>query len=158
MHFPHNIIIQYTSFRSSSTPSTVNYHILYDEQREVFEKIDLKRPIYPTTSVNNTVDKNVTILEPSTMPDQENSRIILAAHSGPGAIAFFDRLDELTYHDIVTFTYKNQIYTYEVIGIEQQEKDGTITIPKNSYQSLILTTCSKQDATKQLIVTCKIKS
>ena len=42
MHFPHNIIIQYTSFRSSTTPSTVNYHILYDENKEVFEKIDLK--------------------------------------------------------------------------------------------------------------------
>ena len=156
----------YQTYALPLATSTNTTNLTYDNNIEAdtllgileIEKIDLKRPIYPTTSVNNTVDKNVMILEPSTMPDQENSRIILAAHSGPGAIAFFDRLDELTYHDIVTFTYENQIYTYEVIGIEQQEKDGTITIPKNSYQSLILTTCSKQDATKQLIVTCKIKS
>ena len=57
MHFPHNIIIQYTSFRSSSTPSTVNYHILYDEQREVFEKIDLKNMLSIEQSTSNLLLK-----------------------------------------------------------------------------------------------------
>lgn len=42
MHFPHNIIIQYTTFRDSTKSSTVNYSILYNEQKEILDKLDIR--------------------------------------------------------------------------------------------------------------------
>lgn len=50
MHFPHNIIIEYTVFRDSTKSSTVHYHILYNEQKETLEKLDLKNIL--------TIDEN----------------------------------------------------------------------------------------------------
>ena len=38
------------------------------------------------------------------------------------------------------------------LSIEEQVKDGTIEINKTDKQRLILTTCSKKDKTKQLVV------
>lgn len=45
MHFPHNIIIQYTAFRDSTKSSIVNYSILYNEQKEILEKLDIRNSL-----------------------------------------------------------------------------------------------------------------
>jgi len=116
-------------------------------------KINLSQNIYDKNSPLNNVEKNVTILEES----DENDTIFLAAHSGYGNIAYFNRLDELTFGDIIYLTYKNKKLTYEVNTIEEQEKTGKITVTKNKEKELILTTCSKSDKSKQLIITSKIK-
>lgn len=57
MHFPINIIIQYTSFRNSNISSTVNYHILYNEQKDVIEKLDLKNIIQVDENYSNLLLK-----------------------------------------------------------------------------------------------------
>ena len=44
-------------------------------------------------------------------------------------------------------------FIYKVTNIEEQAKDGTIEINKTNKQRLILTTCSKKDKNKQLVVT-----
>ena len=81
--------------------------------------------------------------------------IVLAAHSGPGYIAFFNDLDKLELNDTVNLTYNNKKLVYKVTNIEEQPKDGTIEINKTDKQRLILTTCSKKDKTKQLVVITK---
>lgn len=64
MCLPINIIIQYSSFRDDNFSSTVNYHILYDEQKEVFEKIDIKNIISVDKSSSNLLLKlDVTIYD-----------------------------------------------------------------------------------------------
>ena len=112
-------------------------------------KLNLSKNIYNINSSHNNVEENVTIL------NDDMNLIVLAAHSGPGYIAFFNDLDKLELNDTVNLTYNNKNLVYKVINIEEQPKDGTIEINKTDKQRLILTTCSKKDKTKQLVVITK---
>ena len=111
------------------------------------DKLNLSKKIYNINSSHNNVEENVTIL------NDDMNLIVLAAHSGPGYIAFFDDLDKLELNDTINLTYNNKNLVYIVTNIEEQTKDGTIEINKTDKQRLILTTCSKKDKTKQLVVT-----
>ena len=113
------------------------------------DKLNLSKNIYNINSSHNNVEENVTIL------NDDINLIVLAAHSGPGYIAFFNDLDKLELNDTVNLTYNNKKLVYKVINIEEQPKDGTIEINKTDKQRLILTTCSKKDKTKQLVVITK---
>ena len=122
-----------------------------DENDEIIgtltiDKLNLSKNIYNINSSHNNVEENVTIL------NDDINLIVLAAHSGPGYIAFFNDLDKLELNDTVNLTYNNKNLVYKVINIEEQPKDGTIEINKTDKQRLILTTCSKKDKTKQLVV------
>ena len=121
----------------------------------LIKKINLKQPIYNQTSKKNNIEENVTILNGSESPSQENSIMFLAAHSGQGNIAFFNNLDKLNINDIILLKYDNITYKYIVTNIWETKKDGNIEIIKENYQQLILTTCSKQNKKKQLIINCK---
>lgn len=113
------------------------------------DKLNLSKNIYNINSSHNNVEENVTIL------NDDMNLIVLAAHSGPGYIAFFNDLDKLELNDTVNLTYNNKKLVYKVTNIEEQPKDGTIEINKTDKQRLILTTCSKKDKTKQLVVITK---
>ena len=110
------------------------------------DKLNLSKNIYNINSSHNNVEENVTIL------NDDINLIVLAAHSGPGYIAFFDDLDKLELNDTINLTYNNKNLVYIVTNIEEQTKDGTIEINKTDKQRLILTTCSKKDKGKQLVV------
>ena len=132
--------------------NTGNYISSINEQDETIgtltiDKINLSRNIYNINSSHNNVDENVTIL------NDDINLIVLAAHSGRGYIAYFDDLDKLELNDIVKLTYNNKNLIYKVTNIEEQIKDGTIEINKTNKQRLILTTCSKKDKNKQLVIT-----
>ena len=109
-------------------------------------KINLSKDIYDIDNTHNNVDENVTVL------NDDINLIVLAAHSGPGYIAFFDDLDKLELNDIIKLNFKGKDLEYKVTNIEEQVKDGTIEINKTNKQRLILTTCSKKDKGKQLVV------
>ena len=113
------------------------------------DKLNLSKNIYNINSSHNNVEENVTIL------NDDINLIVLAAHSGPGYIAFFDDLDKLELNDTINLTYNNKNLVYIVTNIEEQTKDGTIEINKTDKQRLILTTCSKKDKNKQLVITSK---
>ncbi len=135
---------------NTSYISTVNK----DENDEIIgtltiDKLNLSKKIYNINSSHNNVEENVTIL------NDDMNLIVLAAHSGPGYIAFFNDLDKLELNDTVNLTYNNKKLVYKVTNIEEQPKDGTIEINKTDKQRLILTTCSKKDKTKQLVVITK---
>lgn len=86
------------------------------------------------------------------MPEQDNSIIFLAAHSGTGNIAFFKHLDKLKEGDKIDLKYKDTIYRYQIDKIWEEKKNGYIHINKENKKQLILTTCSPQDDSKQLII------
>ena len=113
------------------------------------DKLNLSKNIYNINSSHNNVEENVTIL------NDDINLIVLAAHSGPGYIAFFDDLEKLKLNDTINLTYNNKNLVYIVTNIEEQTKDGTIEINKTDKQRLILTTCSKKDKNKQLVITSK---
>ena len=60
--------------------------------------------------------------------------------------------DKLKVNDEIIFKYNNINYHYLVDKIFEEEKDGDIEITKSSDNQLVLTTCSKKDSKKQLIV------
>ena len=101
----------------------------------------------------NNVEEHVTILNNSELNNE--SLIILAAHSGNGKLAYFNRLDELKENDKVRLSINNKELVYKVKKIEEQDKTGKIEIVKENTKQLILTTCSKSDKTKQLVIYCE---
>lgn len=120
--------------------------------RIIIPKIGLDEELYNQNSSENTVDKNVMILEGSTFPSNDESIVFLAAHSGSGSIAYFNNLDKLNLNDILIFQYNNFNYYYVIDNIFEEEKDGDIEVLKTSNNQLVLTTCSKTNSKKQLIV------
>ena len=114
------------------------------------DKINLKENIYNINDKRNNVEEHVTILNKSELNNE--SSIILAAHSGNGKIAYFNRLDELKENDKIKLSINNKELTYKVKRIEEQDKTGKIEVVKSSNEQLILTTCSKNDSSKQLVI------
>ena len=114
------------------------------------DKINLKENIYNINYKRNNVEEHITILNKSELNNE--SLIILAAHSGNGKIAYFNRLDELKENDKIKLSINNKELTYKVKRIEEQDKTGKIEVVKSSNEQLILTTCSKNDSSKQLVI------
>ena len=152
-----NIEIETTNEIKNTNQSIKNNIIIKQEQpigKLTIEKINLEKPLYEITSRKNNVEENVTILNGSIEPNKNNSIFFLAAHSGPGDIAFFNDLDNLNINDKILLEYKNNNYIYIVKDIWETTKDGNIEINKEKNNQLILTTCSKKDKYKQLILNC----
>lgn len=122
--------------------------------RLIINKLNINQPLYDINHKKNNVEENVTILSGTIEPSNDNSIIFLAAHSGTGKIAYFKNLDKLKAHDNITLIYKNKTYYYEVKNYWEIKKDGTITVPKEDKNQLILTTCSPTKDKYQLIINC----
>lgn len=119
--------------------------------------IDLRKGIVDINSAYNDISYNVEIINPSDMPDIPNTNLILASHSGSSRVSFFKHLNRLNKGDLAIIYYKNVKYTYEVNSIENEYKNGTITIRRsNNKNTLTLTTCSPTDKTKQIVIICNL--
>lgn len=118
-------------------------------------KINFKRGFLEINDKNNTVNKNIQVLKDSTMPNIDNHLLIIAGHSGNGRTAFFKDIDKLKKKDKLYVYYENKKYIYEITKIYEEEKDGNISIGKNNYSTLVLTTCSQTDDDKQLVIISK---
>lgn len=125
----------------------------------IIPKINLDGNLYNKNSNLNNVDINIKILDESIFPSDNNdtSIIFLAAHSGNSNNAYFNDLDKLRINDMIVFQYKNYNYFYTIDKITIQKKDGDIEVLKSSNNQLVLTTCSKQDMHKQLVVNSNLQ-
>ena len=115
-------------------------------------KINLFNKIYPINDPLNNIEKNVTILNYSNEPSNDNSIIFIAAHSGTGKLAFFKNLNKLEINDTIELTYKNKLYTYQIKDIWETKKTGNISVEKENSNQLVLTTCSPTKDNYQLII------
>lgn len=122
------------------------------------KKLNINQPLYKLDSEKNNIEKNVTILKDSIMPDQKESIVFLAAHSGAGKIAYFEELNQLTVGDIINLEYKNKKYEYQINKIWEENKNGYIHINKEDSNQLVLTTCSPTKINKQLVINSINKS
>lgn len=133
---------------SSSTPD--------ERKEEVFAsvripKININRKLYPVSSKQNTVDKNIQIIKESDMPDVVNGNLILAAHNGFSSIAYFHNLDKLEIGDEVFINYLNNDYKYIISDKYDVLKTGKVSIKRDKNRSTItMITCKGED--KQLVV------
>ena len=73
-------------------------------------KINLKKGLYPKNYYKNSINYNVAIMEESTMPDEQNNNLVLAAHNGNSKISFFDKLDQLQKNDEAYILSGGKIY------------------------------------------------
>lgn len=122
-------------------------------------KIRLKRGFYKFTSKKNNVNQNIEMIETSLLPNIENSNLILASHSGNSKISYFKNLDQLELEDIAYVYCNEKKYTYKLINIYKEEKDGTVAIRKSKNQTnLTLITCDKKNKTLQNVYIFKLIS
>lgn len=116
-------------------------------------KINLKKGLYNINSNKNKVSKNIEILTNSNMPNEDNSTIILASHSGNSKISYFKNLYKLENNDIITLYYNSMKYNYIINKKYEINKTGHLEInKKKNTKTLILITCNANDKTKQLVI------
>lgn len=115
-------------------------------------KIQLKRGFYEIENEHNNVDENVTIITGSTLPNEINNNLILAAHSGDCSYCYFDNLYKLGIDDVAYIHYNNFKYSYKIVDIYEVIKDGTVAIRRDYTKSVLtLITCTRGSATKQTV-------
>ena len=120
-------------------------------------KINLKKELYPLGSANNHVEKNILVHEKSIFPGNKRSHLILAAHSGYGANAYFKDLYQLELYDQIKLYYASALWLYEIIEIEYQAKTGLLYLKNDNENMLTLITCTQNDSTKQTIYYAALK-
>lgn len=133
------------------------------EEKEYFAileitDINLKKELFPLTSANNNVDKNLFVVKESIWPGNNRSNVIIAGHSGNGKNAYFKDLYRLQVGANLKLYYNNFIYTYEVKNIELQDKTGTLYLSNNYQDMITLITCTKNDKKHQTIYYAELKT
>lgn len=115
-------------------------------------KINLKNGFYNLNSRYNNVDYNITLIKGSTMPNEKNNNLILAAHSGDCPVCYFENLYKLQLGDVAYIYYGNAKYVYKIVDIYEVDKDGTVAIYRD-YDKNVLTliTCTRNSNTKQTV-------
>ena len=115
-------------------------------------KLKLNKGFLNLESPYNNVDRNVTVIKYSTFPDEENSNLILAAHSGDCAICFFDKLYKLSLKDKAIIDYKGYKYVYILKDIYNVKKTGKVEIRRNKKKTVLtLITCTHNSDTEQTV-------
>lgn len=121
-------------------------------------KLNLKRGFFGLDSPYNDVDYNITVINGSTFPDEENNNLILAAHSGNCSICYFKTLYKLSVGDIAYLTYANETHLYKIVNIYEVEKTGKVAIYRN-YNTKVLTliTCTRNNDNTQTVYILEIQ-
>ena len=108
------------------------------------KKIKLRKGFYKLDSILNNVDKNITIVSSSDMPNVNKGNLILASHSGNSSVSYFRYLDKLDMEDIASIYYLGKKYDYKLINYYGVDKNGSVQIIKNNdINTLTLITCKK---------------
>lgn len=112
--------------------------------------ISLKEEFYEIDSPFNNVNRHLYVVPGSTMPTEVYSNLIIAGHSGFSSVAYFKNLSKLSIGSNAFIYYQEKEYTYQLVSVYQEEKDGTITIHREKNKShLTLITCNKKNKNMQ---------
>lgn len=157
-YFNNNII------KSISAKNKIHY-IEYKEKKEEYlgileiPKINLKKEFYDYLSTNNNVNKNIEVIETSKMPNEKNSNLILASHSGNSKISYFKNLHKLKEKDEAIIYYNGRKYVYQLLYVYSELKDGSLSIRKEkNTTNLTLITCDKKNNSLQNVYVFKLIS
>lgn len=122
-------------------------------------KINFSRGFYKRDSSLNNVKYNIKILPQSNYPDEENGNVIIIGHSGNYNNSYFANLHKLELDDTAIIRYNGLTYTYKIVNIYTDSKDGTVTIYRDKTKKcLTLITCTKDDNTTQTIYILELVS
>lgn len=122
-------------------------------------EVNIKRGFVAENSKYNSVSYNVMLISGSTMPDQKQGNLILAAHRGNSSVSFFENLYKLNIGANAYVEYRNKTYKYELKSTYTEPKDGSLTIKRNADAScLTLITCTRNDKKTQTIFNFELVS
>ncbi len=131
-----------------NTNNQSTYYIGYLE----IPKVKVKKGFVDINSRDNQVGKNITIISGSQFPNVDKGNFIIAGHSGTGVHSYFKNLYKLSKGDKAYVYYDNVKYTYEIVKIYNQKKDGTIAIYRDYNETtLTLITCTKDNKKSQTV-------
>ena len=157
-----NLVKEYYHAQDNKNIDIKNISVTKSKKKEEYlgilsiPSIKLETGFYGKNSDKNNVNNSVTLLNESIMPDNNNSIIYLAAHSGSGHLAYFNNLDKLKEDDIINVLYNTKKYYYAVYDIYEMVKNGEIIVNRNINENyLVLTTCSKNN-NMQLVILAKM--
>ena len=122
-------------------------------------KINFSKGFYKKDSSLNNVKYNIKILPQSSYPDEDKGNTIIIGHSGNYNNSYFANLYKLALGDTASIRYNNKTYTYKIVNIYTDTKDGTVTIYRDETKTcLTLITCTKDDKTTQTIYILELVS
>ena len=113
-------------------------------------KLNLKQGIYNKNDIRNTIEQNVSILNESIKIDNQNSLLILAAHSGNSIYSYFRNLSKLSLNDMLIIYYEGKRYIYKINNIYQMKKTIDLKLLDIKINKLKLENINK----KIVLVTC----
>ena len=132
---------------SIKTEPTYNYKGILE-----IPKINVKRGFLDVKSKYNNVDYNVTVINGSTMPDEDNNNLILASHSGYCSVCSFHDFSKIELNDIAILYYQGYKHTHKVVNIYEVLKTGQVSTYRNhNKNTLTLITCTRNSDTKQTV-------
>lgn len=115
-------------------------------------KINLEKGLVDLNSPYNDLNKNIQMIETSEYPTVSGSNLILASHAGTNSVSYFRNLYKLVKGDKCYLSYEGKTYTYEIVNIYYEKKDGNIAIYRDgSKTTLTLITCTRGSNTKQTV-------
>ena len=95
----------------------------------------------------------------SKYPDVKKGNLIIAGHSGNYNNSYFANLYKLEVSDKIKIHYKNKKYTYKIVNIYYEEKDGDVRIFRNKEKTtLTLITCTKNSKKLQTVYIAELVS
>ena len=122
-------------------------------------KINFSKGFYRKESSLNNVKFNIKIIPQSDYPDEDKGNVIIIGHSGNYNNSYFKDLYKLELNDTAIIKYNNKIYTYKIVNIYTEAKDGLITVYRDERKScLTLITCTKDDNTTQTIYILELEN
>ena len=140
------------SNNSSSKPSKEDIYEKYYVAKLSIPKINLSKGLVDLNSPYNDLSKNIQMIETSEYPTKKGSNLILASHAGTNSVSYFRNLYKLGKGDKCYLSYEGKTYTYEIVNIYYEKKDGNIAIYRDtSKTTLTLITCTRGSNTKQTV-------
>lgn len=151
-------IVKVNSFLNDDTYNLINTNNINTNKKieednfiAVLEipKISLKKGL---SLDKNNINYNIEIVSGSTFFDENNSNLVLAAHSGNSKISFFKNLYKLAQGDIVYIYYDGIKYEFVIYDIYDVLKDGTVEIERyQNKKTITLITCKKNSNNYQTV-------
>ena len=100
-------------------------------------KINFSKGFYKKESELNNVKFNIKILPQGDYPDYDKGNVIIIGHSGNYNNSYFRNLYKLELDDTATIKYNNKIYTYKIVNIYTDTKDGTVTVYRDETKNCL---------------------
>lgn len=151
-------MITYTNFENKKSVSS--YYInesSFNYNTEMIidiPSINLETIVKKATDNFDNLDKNLVYYK----NNDYNKTIIILGHSGLGYGTYFNRINELSFSDLLYLSVGNKKIEYKFSKNYEIKETYVDILNSNLNNTLLLITCKKNDNSKRLVVEYKVNS